>query len=64
MAVMYCAAADAPINDLNLYKAIKQYSEINDSVATDGLKKAEISNLWYLGPEIDSIVFVLIQGRQ
>ena len=43
-----CAVpADAPFNDLNLYKAMKQYAEINDSVAAAGLNKLKL-HLWYL----------------
>lgn len=44
-------ACDAPVNDLLLYKHIKQYAEINKDVADAALKKVE-NHLWYVGPEL------------
>jgi hypothetical protein len=43
--------ADAPVNDLNLVKAIMQFSKINDTVARAAMKKLK-NHLWYLGPEM------------
>jgi hypothetical protein len=44
-------ACDAPLNDLLLYKHIKQYAEVNKAVADSALKKLD-HHLWYVGPEL------------
>ena len=44
-------APDAPVNDLNLCKQIKQYSSVNKVVSKSALKKFE-NHLWYLGSEL------------
>jgi len=44
-------ASDAPVNDLQLYKNIKQYAEVNKAVSDAALKKID-HHLWYVGPEL------------
>jgi len=44
-------ASDAPVNDLQLYKNIKQYAEVNKAVADAALKNID-RHLWYVGPEL------------
>ena len=44
-------ACDAPVNDLQLFKHIKQYVEVNKVVSDTALKKLE-HHLWYVGPEL------------
>jgi hypothetical protein len=44
-------ASDAPINDLQLLRKIKQYSEINATVSQAAFQKLK-NHLWYLCPEL------------
>jgi hypothetical protein len=44
-------ACDARVNDLLLYKHIKQYTEVNKAMAGAALKKFD-HHLWYVGPEL------------
>lgn len=44
-------ASDAPVNDLMLFKRIKQYAEINKVVSQAALKKLQ-NHTWYLGSEM------------
>jgi len=42
---------DAAVNDLQLYKQIKQYASINQAVSEAAIKKLD-RHLWYIGPEL------------
>jgi hypothetical protein len=42
---------DAPVNDLQLFKQLKQYAVVNKGVSEAALKKLE-NHLWYVGPEL------------
>ena len=44
-------ASDAAVNDLALYRHIKQYAEVNKQVSEIALKKLD-QHLWYVGPEL------------
>jgi len=44
-------ASDAPLNDLQLLKRIRQYEEINTTVSQAAMKKLK-NHLWYLGSEM------------
>ena len=47
-----CASSvNAPVLDLNLYKAILRYKSVNESVS-ESAKKAVEHHLWYLTPEL------------
>ena len=42
-----CAAIDAPWNDLQLYKHLLEYAEVNPCVAVRALKALKC-HLWYM----------------
>lgn len=44
-------ASDAPVNDLELFKQIKKYSDVNETISNVAIKKFK-SHLWYLSPEM------------
>lgn len=44
-------ASDAPVNDLMLFRRIKQYAEINKVVSQAALNKL-LNHTWYLGSEM------------
>lgn len=43
--------ADAAFNDLQLFKNISKYKELNEEISTKALQKLE-NHLWYLGAEL------------
>jgi hypothetical protein len=43
-------AADAPVNDLQLFNQLQRYKTINKTIANAALDKLS-NHLWYLGPE-------------
>ena len=44
-------ASDAPVNDLMLFRRIKQYAEINKVVSQAALNKL-LNHTWYLGSKM------------